>query len=172
MSLKDLERFKFAGTVDRRSWDNRLPDLRRTTGFVMICATLRRTPHTFSSAPRAQFPLCSWWDADQVSVSTLKYSIAHDFVMTWDDLENIGHHTFFYEFWVVPEEHLIGFTGTPVNLKTKQKYMTQFMFGTFKVPATCAAIQVGLSPYATRRATRIVMDSCDVVSHTVSRLEA
>ena len=45
--------------------------------------------------------------------------------------------------------------------------MTQFMFGMFKVPATCVAIQVGLSPYATRRATRIVMDSCDVVSHRV-----
>ena len=104
------------------------------------------------------------------SVSTLKYSIAHDFVMTWDDLENIGHHTFSYEFWVVPEEHLIGFTRAPVNLKTNQKYMTQFMFGTFKVPATCVAIQVGLSPYATRRATRIVMDSCDLLSHTVSRL--
>ena len=87
--------------------------------------------------------------------------------MTWDDLENIGHQTFSYEFWVVPEEHLIGFTGAPVNLKTNQKYMTQFMFGMFKVPATCVAIQVGLSPYATRRATRIVMDSCDVVSRTV-----
>ena len=67
----------------------------------------------------------------------------------------------------MPEEHLIGFTVAPVNLKTNQKYMTQFMF---KVPATCVAIQVGLSPYATRRATRIVMDSCDVVSRTVSRL--
>ena len=35
-------------------------------------------------------------------VSTLKYSIAHDFVMTWDDLENIRHHTFSCDFWVVP----------------------------------------------------------------------
>ena len=66
--------------------------------------------------------------------------------MTLDDLENIGHHTFSHEFWVVPEEHLIGFTGAPVNLKTNQKHMTQFMFGMFKVPATCVAIQVGLSP--------------------------
>ena len=54
-------------------------------------------------------------------VSTLKYSIAHDFVMTWDDLENIGHHTFSCDFWVVPEEHPIVFTGAPVNPKTNQK---------------------------------------------------
>ena len=32
-------------------------DRSRHTGIVMICATLRRTPHTFSSAPRVQFPL-------------------------------------------------------------------------------------------------------------------
>ena len=83
--------------------------------------------------------------------------------MTWDDLENIGHHTFSHKFWVVPEE--------PVNLKTNQKYMTQFTFGMFKVPVTFVAIQVGLSLYATRRAMCIVMDSCDVVSRTVSRLQ-
>ena len=85
---------------------------------MVLKEIIERGTCAFSSAPRAQFSLCSWWDADQVSVLTLKYSIAHDFVVTWDDLENIGHHTFSYEFWVVSEEHLIGFTGAPVNLKT------------------------------------------------------
>ena len=85
--------------------------------------------------------------------------------MTWDDMENIGHHTFSCDFWVVPEEHPIVFTGN-------QKYMTQFMFGTFKVPATYVAIQVYSSLYATGRTTDNVMDSCDVVSHTVSRLRS
>ena len=43
-----------------------------------------------------------------------------------------------------------------MNLKTNQKYMTQFMFGTFKVPATCVAIQVGFVSvcYETRNAHR------------------
>ena len=45
MSLKDLERFKFAGTVDNQAEREELGQ------------PLRRTPHTFSSAPRAQFPL-------------------------------------------------------------------------------------------------------------------
>ena len=103
--------------------------------------------------------------------SPAKYSIVHDFVMTWDDLEKIGHHTFSYEFWVVLEEHPIVFTRAPVNPKTKEE-MTLFMFGTFNVPAVYVAIQVGLSSYATRHTTGIVMDSCDVVSHTISRLRS
>ena len=82
--------------------------------------------------------------------SPAKYSIVHDFVMTWNDLEKIGHHTFSYEFWVVPEEHPIVFTRAPVNPKTKQE-KTLFMFGTFNVPAMYVAIQVGLSSYATRQ---------------------
>ena len=81
--------------------------------------------------------------------SPAKYSIVHDFVMTWDDLEKIGHHTFSYQFWVVPEEHPIVFTRAPVNPKTKQE-MTLFMFGTFNVPAIYVVIQVGLSSYATK----------------------
>ena len=87
--------------------------------------------------------------------------------MTWDDLENMGHHTFFYEFWAVLEEHPIVFTGAPVNPKTNQE-MTHCRF----VPVTYVAIQVGLSSNATRHTTGIVMDSCDVVSHTVSRLRS
>ena len=69
-------------------------------------------------APRAEFPLIinrpKMSDtADQKDnyigdetqnkrgVLTLKYSIAHDFFTNWDDMEKIGHHTFFYELWVV-----------------------------------------------------------------------
>ena len=103
--------------------------------------------------------------------SPAKSSIVHDFVMTWDDLEKIGHHTFSYEFWVVPEEHPIVFTTAPVNTKTKQE-RTLLMFGTFNVPAMYVAIQVGLSSYATRHTTGIVTDSCHVVSHTVSRIRS
>ena len=103
--------------------------------------------------------------------SPAKCSIVHDFVMTWSDLEKIGHHTFSYEFCVVPEEHLIVFTRAPVNTKTKQE-MTLFIVGTFNVPAMHGAIQVGLSSYATRHTTGIVMDSCDVVSHTIYRLRS
>ena len=59
-------------------------------------------------------------------------------------------------------------TEPPVNPKTIRKYMTQFMFETFNVPAKYVAIQAGLSPYASRRITGIVMDSCNVASRKSS----
>ena len=46
---------------------------------------------------------------------TLKYSIAHDFVTNWDDMEEIWHHTFFYELRLVPEDHAVLLTEAPVN---------------------------------------------------------
>ena len=41
--------------------------------------------------------------------------IAHDFVTNFDDMEEIWHHTFFYELWVVPEDHAVLLTEAPVN---------------------------------------------------------
>ena len=105
-------------------------------------------------------------------VLTAKYFIAHDFVTNWDDMEKIGHHTFFYELWAVPEDDVVLLMETLVNPKTIRKFMTQFMFETFNVPAMYVAIQAGLSPYASRRTTGIVMDSCDVVPHSVPIYQA
>ena len=82
-------------------------------------------------------------------------------------MEEIWHHTFFYELRVVPEDHAVLLTEAPVNPKTIREYMTQFMFETFNVPAKYVAIQAGLSPYASRRTTGIVMDSCNVASRKV-----
>ena len=105
-------------------------------------------------------------------VLTAKYFIAHDFVTNWEDMEKIGHHTFFYELWVVPEDDPVLLTETHVNQKIIRKFMTQFMFETFNVPAMYVAIQAGLSLYASRRTAGIVMDSCDVVPHSVPIYEA
>ena len=59
-------------------------------------------------------------------------SHAHDFVTVWDDMENIGHHTFSNKFWVLPEEHPIVLTERPVNPRTNRKCMVQFMSEMFK----------------------------------------
>ena len=68
------------------------------------------------------------------------------------------------ELRVAPEEQ-------PVLLKeapSHRERMAQTTFETFNVPAMNVAIQAALSLFvASRRTTAIVMDSCDVVSHTV-----
>ena len=50
--------------------------------------------------------------------------------------------------------------------------MTQIVFKTFNVPTMSVALQVVLSLFASTRTTGTVMDSGDVVSHTVRIYES
>ena len=47
-----------------------------------------------------------------------------------------------------------------------REHMTQIMFETLNVPAMYVAIQAVLLPFASKRTTGIVVNSCDVASHT------
>ncbi|XP_055457087.1 actin-like [Psammomys obesus] len=101
----------------------------------------------------------------------LKYPIEQGIIITWDDMEEIWHHTFYNELRVAPKENPVLITEHPMNPKANREMMVQIMFETFNTPATNVAIQVALALYALGRITVIGLDSGDGVTHTVPMCE-
>lgn len=100
-------------------------------------------------------------------VLNLQYPIEHGKVADWDEMEKVWHHTFYNELRVNPEQHNTVLTEPANNPKSHREKMTEIMFETFSVPAMYLNVQAVLALYASGRATGIVLDSGDGVTHTV-----
>ena len=85
----------------------------------------------------------------QRGVLTLKYSIPHDIVTTWDDTEEFWHHILYHEPRIAPEEHPGLLTEAPWNPKARRERKTQPMFEMFNVPARTVAMQAKMSDRGT-----------------------
>ena len=68
---------------------------------------------------------------------------------------------------ILPEEHPLLATDSPLNPKENREKMTQIVFEKFYVPAFYVAMQSVLALQASGRDTGIVVDSGDGVTHIV-----
>nr|XP_060611489.1 actin-like [Anolis sagrei ordinatus] len=91
-------------------------------------------------------------------ILTLEYPVENGYVINWDNMKKIWHHTFYNELQVAPEEHPVLLTERPLNFKQSQEKMTQIMFETFNTPAMYVAIQPVLSLYASSRTTGVFLN--------------
>jgi len=108
-------------------------------------------------APRALFP----------SVVEENHPIERGIVTNWDDMEKLWSNTFWEQLKVVPEEHPVLLTESPLNPKENREKMTQIMFEKFNTPGIYVAKHATTALYASGRTTGIVVDSGDGVSHAV-----
>eukprot|EP01084_Bolivina_argentea_P238044 399926_1 len=97
----------------------------------------------------------------------LKYPIEHGIVTNWDDMEKLWHQTFYNELGIIPEEHPILMTESPLTPKQNRETMTKIMFETFTIPKFYVAIGAVLVCFASGRTTGIVVCCGDSVTHTV-----
>ncbi|KAK9474982.1 actin-related protein [Dipodascopsis tothii] len=97
----------------------------------------------------------------------IRYPVEHGIVKNWDDMERIWSHVYSQELKVTPEEHPVLLTEAPLNPRANRDTAAEVFFETFNVPALFTSIQAVLSLYSSGRATALVLDSGDGVSHTV-----
>ena len=87
-------------------------------------------------------------------------------------MERVWHHTFYNELRLKPDEvQGVLVTEAPRNPRENRERMLQTMFESFEVRNMYVAIQAVMSLYANGRATGLVVDSGDGVSHTVPVFE-
>jgi len=138
-------------------------------------------------APRAVFPSIvgrprhtdamdskNWKDSyvgdearSKLGILNIKNVIQRGIVTDWDDMEMIWYHTFYNELRVAPEEHPVLLTESPTNPRANREKMTEIMFESFNTPALYVAMQAALSLYASGRASGVVLEIGDGVTHAV-----
>jgi hypothetical protein len=116
-------------------------------------------------APRAGFT--SWSDVRPGEDWGWDCPIERGVVTNWDGMERVWSHTFYSELRIAPEEHPLLMTEPPLNPKANREKMTQICFETFNSPAFYVAVQAVLALYASGRATGLVLESSDGVTHAV-----
>ena len=105
-------------------------------------------------------------------ILNLSYPIAGGIVESWEDMENIWHHTFYNELRVDPAEAVgVFLTEAPGNPRQNREKMTSIMFETFQAKNVYVALSGVMSLYAAGRTTGLACESGDDVTHAIPVFE-
>ena len=100
-------------------------------------------------------------------ILTLHHPIERGIITSWEEMEKVWHHTFYYELRVSPDEHPILLSEPPLSSSTNREKITEIMFETYNVPALFLKNQQFLALYSTGRQTGVVLDSGDGGTYAV-----
>ncbi|KAH3766237.1 actin 11 [Pelomyxa schiedti] len=101
-------------------------------------------------------------------ILSLKHPIERGVITSWGDMEAVWHHAFHSQLRVFPEEQNVLVTEAPqASPRPSREKVAQIMFECFAVPGLCVAAQAPLALHASGRATGLVLDSGEGVTHTV-----
>jgi len=104
-------------------------------------------------------------------VLRLAHPMCNGVVQDWEDMERVWSHLYMKELQVMPGDHPILITESPLNPKRNRERMAEILFDRFNVPALFVSNQAVLCLYGSGRTTGIVLDCGDGVSSSVPIFE-
>ncbi|XP_063424582.1 actin-like [Mytilus trossulus] len=99
------------------------------------------------------------------------YPTDEGYIVHWDYMEHLLHHTFNNELGIATEEHSILLTEPTYNHKANREKMTQIIFESFNFPAMYVKAKGVLSLYSSSCITGIALDICDGTSYSTPAYE-
>jgi len=68
------------------------------------------------------------------SLLKLAAPVKNGFIVNWDDMEKLWHHTFYNELRISPEDHFVTLSDPPQNTPENREKMCEIMFENFNTP--------------------------------------
>lgn len=103
----------------------------------------------------------------KLGINNSSHPIEDGSIKNWDEMELLWHHTLYNELRIVPEEHNIILTDSPLNSKENREKMCEIMFEKFLTPGLFICSTSVMSTYSTGRTIGMVIDSGETVTNYV-----
>ena len=104
---------------------------------------------------------------EKLGISKSIQPIEGGMITNWDEMEKLWHHTLYNELRIVPEEHNILLTDSPLNSEQNREKIAEIMFSKFLVPGMFICMTSVMSVYSTGRTLGMVIDSGEEITNFV-----